>query len=131
MSKNNLRAELIKARGGKCEVCGYDRSTRAIRFVNLIGDCPSPSKAIETAGNLDRAIKRAKCFAMMCANCEAEFQDGNIDINHNGSLVNPKFTFHAYGKLAEVEIMLPQKKKKIESPDFLGEIIDVKATVIK
>ena len=73
--KSDLKRELIAHKGGKCEICGYNK------------DCPSafhfhhknPSEKDFTISGLKRSYKLAfieieKC-QLVCANCHAEIHD--------------------------------------------------------
>lgn len=67
----------IKAKGGKCEICGYDKCKGALQFhhtrdkkyniVDLIR-----KRGIDTKTILDEELE--KCI-LVCANCHAEIHD--------------------------------------------------------
>ncbi|MEN9390090.1 MAG: hypothetical protein RLZZ283_190 [Candidatus Parcubacteria bacterium] len=75
--------------GGKCQVCGYSRSIRALTFHHR-----DPSK--KDFGLSDRGLTRSwaktlaeidKCI-LLCANCHAEVHDGLVSVPHNKKRVS-------------------------------------------
>ena len=66
---------LIAYKGGKCERCGYDKSSRALEFHHL-----NPSeKDFGISKVLTRSIQSLKeevdkCI-LLCSNCHAEIHD--------------------------------------------------------
>lgn len=66
------KIELVKYKGGKCEICGYDRCIDALEFHHL-----NPETKSFGIGNGDvRSLKRLKeevdkCI-MVCSNCHKE-----------------------------------------------------------
>ncbi len=66
---------LIAYKGGKCERCGYDKSSRALEFHHL-----NPSeKDFGISKVLTRSIQSLKEEAdkcvLLCSNCHAEVHD--------------------------------------------------------
>ena len=66
---------LIAYKGGKCERCGYDKSSRALEFHHL-----NPSeKDFGISKVLTRSIQSLKEEAdkcvLLCSNCHAEIHD--------------------------------------------------------
>lgn len=75
--RTKLRA--IAYKGGCCQICGYNKSVRALQFHHLIPD--------EKDFNISRASKSwqlirkeiDKCF-LLCSNCHAEVHEGILDL---------------------------------------------------
>lgn len=73
--RTKLRAVFYK--GGSCQLCGYDKSIRALQFHHLSNgekdfNISSVSKSWQTIkAELDKCI-------LLCANCHAEVHDGII-----------------------------------------------------
>lgn len=72
-----LRSMALASKGGRCEICGYNKSNRALSFHHL-----DPSK--KDFGLSDRGLTRSwekirneieKCI-LLCANCHMEVHDG-------------------------------------------------------
>ena len=73
--RKNTKLRLVEAFGGKCGICGYNKSVRALSFhhldpnekeISFTGRCVSWIKIVEEA---------RKCV-MLCSNCHMEVHDG-------------------------------------------------------
>lgn len=70
-----LKKQLVKYKGGKCEICGYDKNIQALQFHHLIPE--EKDFTISTSISLnDFDIQKYyqevdKCI-LVCANCHAE-----------------------------------------------------------
>jgi hypothetical protein len=77
--KNKLT--LIREHGGRCIVCGYNRSPRALHFHHIDPTTKEFGLAHKSRGTRRIASLRAeslKCV-LLCSNCHAEAEDGLID----------------------------------------------------
>lgn len=79
--RNNIKNMAIEYKGGKCQICGYDKCNAALDFHHL--DPTKKDFAIGSKG-YTRAWKSVqaeldKCI-LVCANCHREI--------HNGLIVN-------------------------------------------
>ena len=79
--RRRAKLRLIAEAGGKCVLCGYDRSPRALHFHHV-----DPSRKEFALGQrgLTRGIERlrveaAKCV-LLCSNCHAEVEAGVTDL---------------------------------------------------
>ncbi len=77
--RRNQKQEAVDYKGGKCSICGYSRSLRALEFHHL-----DPSKkdfGISKDNSFIPLYKIRdeldKCI-LVCANCHAEIHDGLI-----------------------------------------------------
>jgi predicted HNH restriction endonuclease len=75
--RKKIRSEAIKYRGGKCELCGYKRCSRAFDFHHLD---PKKKKFGISLNGLTRSWERVRheldnCI-MLCANCHREVHAG-------------------------------------------------------
>lgn len=89
-----LRAErkqmLVNAFGGKCCICGYNRSLRALEFHHVF------KKTFDIFGKirkLDEVIEESKKCILVCSNCHKEIHDNIIKVsismqNINEDIVN-------------------------------------------
>lgn len=76
--KTKLKA--VEYKGGKCIVCGYNKSIRALQFHHL-----DPSQKNFGISGTTKSFEKLKpeldkCV-LLCSNCHAEVHDNLIDIN--------------------------------------------------
>ena len=112
--KNKI--ELVKYKGGKCEICGYDKCIDALEFHHL-----NPETKSFGIGNGDiRSLKRLKEEAdkciMVCSNCHKEIHakireekemSKQIEIQKNvENFINSKIEsgIHVFSKPTEKDI---------------------------
>ena len=72
-----VKATLVAEAGGRCVLCGYDRSVAALQFHHL--DPTTKAFHISRQGvtrSLARARAEAAKCALLCANCHAEVESG-------------------------------------------------------
>jgi hypothetical protein len=75
--RQRTKQRAIQYKGGACQLCGYDRSSRALNFHHL-----DPSQKDFGIGGVSRSWEAIqaeldKCI-LVCANCHAEIHDGMI-----------------------------------------------------
>lgn len=72
----------IDAFGGKCGLCGYSKSKRALCFHHLDEKEKEykPTKIINTSKSWTIVVEELRKCVMLCSNCHAEVHDGLIDI---------------------------------------------------
>ena len=73
--RKNVKKRLIEYKGGKCQICGYNKCQDALEFHHL-----DPSKKDFTISNdhfklLDAIAESKKCI-LICSNCHKELHDG-------------------------------------------------------
>lgn len=69
-----VKAILVKEAGGKCFVCGYSKSLRALQFHHR----DPKTKEFGLSGGsigIDRQRQEAKKCDLLCANCHAEIEE--------------------------------------------------------
>lgn len=98
--RRKLKHELVKYKGGKCEICGYDKCEAALEFHHLN---PEEKEFQLSSGNtcsLEKMKKEADKCILVCANCHREihdkiYQDKRDDRNKeyeiNESLINSNY----------------------------------------
>ena len=75
--RRDMKATLVGEAGGRCVLCGYDRTARALAFHHL-----DPSeKRLPVSWNgvtvsIDTLRAEASKCVLLCANCHAEVEDG-------------------------------------------------------
>lgn len=80
---NDVKIEAVKYKGGKCEICGYNKCMRALHFHHL-----NPTKKDFKISNGTKSLSRIipeidKCM-LVCSNCHCEIHE-NID---NSKILN-------------------------------------------
>lgn len=76
MDRQELKRRMVEYKGGRCELCGYDRSLRALDFHHV-----EPSKKrFNIAGSHLRSWRSLvseldKCI-LVCSNCHDEVESG-------------------------------------------------------
>lgn len=72
-----IKKEMVEYKGGECEMCGYQKSLRALQFHHK-----DPSKKDFNIGGItamNENVKKEldKCI-LVCANCHSEIHDNNM-----------------------------------------------------
>ena len=80
LHRSDFIAKIKESRGGACERCGYDTTTKALDFHHL-----DPNKKDFTISNgnfkLTEAIEESKKCVLICSNCHRELHADLWDIN--------------------------------------------------
>lgn len=79
--RRKVKAILVREAGGRCCICGYSRSMRALHFHHL--DPSQKRHEINARGvaiALDKLRAEARKCMLLCSNCHAEVEDGNVSI---------------------------------------------------
>lgn len=98
------KLELIKAKGGKCEICGYDKNVAALEFHHLNPSEKSFQLDARSLGNttVEKLLKESDKCILVCANCHREIHNENLDKSNISNLLNEMTSKH---------IKLTHKKK--------------------
>jgi hypothetical protein len=75
--RREVKRGLIEAAGGRCALCGYDRSPAALQFHHR--DPATKAFAIAARGvarSLEAALAEARKCLLLCATCHAEVEAG-------------------------------------------------------
>lgn len=75
--RRKVKSILVAEAGGRCSICGYDHSMRALHFHHL--DPSAKRLAINAKGvavALDKLRDEARKCVLLCSNCHAEVEDG-------------------------------------------------------
>jgi hypothetical protein len=75
--RRRVKQRLVAAAGGRCALCGYDRSPAALQFHHVT----PADKAFSIAErgvtrSIDRALAEARKCVLLCATCHAEVEAG-------------------------------------------------------
>lgn len=71
---------LVDYKGGKCQICGYDKCIQALDFHHIDPNIKSFSISGGTK-SLDKLKQEVDKCILVCANCHREIHAGLIDIN--------------------------------------------------
>ena len=75
--RRRIKRTLLAEAGGRCQLCGYDRSPSALHFHHV--DPTKKSFGLALRGvtrSLDRCRAEARKCVLVCANCHAEVEAG-------------------------------------------------------
>ena len=79
--RRRLKQILIAEAGGRCLVCGYKRTPRALEFHHL--DPSEKHFAVSSQGrtrSLESLRAEARKCVLLCSNCHAEVEDGLLTV---------------------------------------------------
>lgn len=81
--RKRLKVKLVEYKGGKCEICGYNKSIRALQFHHIL-----PNEKDFTISNknysFDKMMKEIDKCILVCANCHQEIHE-KIDNDNAGN----------------------------------------------
>jgi transposase len=80
--RRTAKAALVAEHGGRCALCGYDRSPGALQFHHL--DPTLKEFAIAQRGHgrsLDSLRAEASKCLLLCSNCHAEVEHGTVSLS--------------------------------------------------
>ena len=77
LKRYRVKKEMVEYKGGKCEICSYNKSLRALQFHHK--DPNEKDFNIGTKTNMCEKIKKEldKCM-LLCSNCHSEIHDNNM-----------------------------------------------------
>ena len=76
--RRRRKENLILVSGGKCQLCGYDKSNSALEFHHIDDTQKLYSIAANgTCHDLEKDLKEIQKCILVCANCHREIHDGN------------------------------------------------------
>lgn len=72
LQRNKKKEQLVKMKGGKCQVCGYSKSIKALVFHHRDPKEKRFSISSRLDKKLETLIKEIQKCDLLCANCHAE-----------------------------------------------------------
>lgn len=73
-----IKKFLVEFKGGKCEICGYSKSLRALQFHHT-----NPKEKDFNVGGVikinDEVIREINKCILVCSNCHSEIHDNNLN----------------------------------------------------
>ena len=79
--RRKVKETLVREAGGRCVICGYDRSARALEFHHI--DPATKRLALSGHGivlSLEVLRSEARKCVVLCSNCHAEVEDGAVGL---------------------------------------------------
>lgn len=76
--KRAMKKEAIRRKGGKCEICGYDKCSEALDFHHLNPENKEFDLSIHCNKSWTDFWNEAQKCQMLCANCHRELHAINI-----------------------------------------------------
>lgn len=74
--RHQRKKDLIKIMGGKCILCNYDKSMRALEFHHI--NAEEKEFLISDYNDLDSILQEIRKCALLCANCHGEVHAGLV-----------------------------------------------------
>jgi len=80
--RGNIKQELVDYKGGKCQICGYNRCLRSLHFHHI-----DPKQKDFTIAKHMKKLNKSKIFTeldkcvLLCSNCHYEVHEGLINID--------------------------------------------------
>lgn len=82
-SRREIKKKAVELKGGKCEVCGYNKCLAALTFHHINPD--EKSFGISDKGHeKDWETVKKEIFKtyLLCQNCHTEHHEGLLDLTH-------------------------------------------------
>ena len=70
-----IKKKLVELKGGKCAICGYDKSLRALTFHHRNKNEKLFSISSATLHTLEEYLEEIEKCDLLCANCHAELHE--------------------------------------------------------
>lgn len=77
--RNKRTKGLKEAFGGKCIICGYNKSYRSLSFHHINSEDKEFTLSNTSLRKWSEMIKEAEKCVLLCSNCHMEYHDGMID----------------------------------------------------
>lgn len=74
--RRRLKATVVAEAGGKCVVCGYNRSIRALHFHHRDPKTKIFQIGTKHCSSIAKLRKEAAKCVLVCSNCHMEIEDG-------------------------------------------------------
>jgi 5-methylcytosine-specific restriction endonuclease McrA len=78
---HQLKKEIIKEMGGKCQYCGYDKFAGALEFHHIDATTKDFTISNLLRCNSEKIREEVKKCALLCSNCHKELHAGIINLN--------------------------------------------------
>lgn len=79
--RRKVKAILVAEAGGRCLICGYNRSLRALKFHHVDRETKEFHLAFRgSTRSLEKARAEARKCVLLCANCHGEVESGEAEM---------------------------------------------------
>lgn len=85
-SRQRLKERLVRIFGGACNVCGYNKTIKALEFHHIDPSTKTFGIGHGHTRSFKDVVEESKKCIMLCANCHREVHDGLLDISVSDSL---------------------------------------------
>lgn len=77
--------EAVRLKGGKCEICGYNKSLRALQFHHIDRKTKLFALDVKTISkkNWDLVLTEIEKCQLLCSNCHCEIEEQYSEVNFN------------------------------------------------
>ena len=79
--RRRMKEKAVEYKGGKCTICGYNRSIRAFDFHHLNPDEKDFTIGSNTNISWSKVKSEIEKCVLLCSNCHREVHDGYIKLN--------------------------------------------------
>ena len=113
------KMDLITYKGGKCEICGYDKNIAALDFHHINPDDKSFQLDARHLSNTNiEKIKEEvdKCI-LVCANCHREIHNPNLQLEHVTQIINDSST-------QNIQVLNEKKKTSVKIKRMLIRMLN-------
>lgn len=88
--RKEIKKQLVKAFGGKCCVCGYDKSMSSLSFHHL--DPDKKDFIISSSVSWKRTVEEVKKCVLVCLNCHSEIHHDGLKLPKNSKRFDEKYS---------------------------------------
>ena len=91
------KLELIELKGGKCEICGYDRNISALDFHHIdpsIKNIQLDSRHLSNT-NKEKIVEELNKCILLCSNCHRELHHPHLDKDNINNLIEEMTSKHS------------------------------------
>lgn len=81
-SRREIKKKAVELKGGKCEVCDYNKCLAALTFHHI--NPAEKNFGISDKGHeygIDAVIKEIKLTILLCNRCHVEYHEGLLDLS--------------------------------------------------
>lgn len=86
------KLDLIEMKGGKCEICGYDKNVAALQFHHKDPTKKELKLDARSLGNnrMEKILKEFEKCDLLCANCHLELHNKEYTKENISNIINKK-----------------------------------------
>ncbi len=89
--RKRTKERLLKAMGGKCQICGYDKCNSALEFHHLNPEEKEINIGSSKMNNWGKLVLEVKKCVLLCSRCHKEVHCGITEIPQSYETFNPLY----------------------------------------